>query len=85
MKRWCARTILMLMVGSVVGFALLLAPPAAKAAEDNGLFQQMDIGFLSIGGRATYVDPKDGSSRWFAFETRSPPMREVSRLSPTFV
>jgi hypothetical protein len=55
----------MVMVGSVMSVALLTAEPAAKAADDNGLFQQMDIGLLSIGGRATYLDPKDGSSRWF--------------------
>ena len=65
MKQWCAGTMLTLMVGAATSLTLLSAPPAAKAAEDNGLFQQMDIGFLSIGGRATYVDPKDGSSRWF--------------------
>jgi opacity protein-like surface antigen len=39
--------------------------PQQAAAADNGLFQQMDIGFFSIGGRGTYYDPMDGQSRWF--------------------
>ncbi|MEO5957103.1 MAG: outer membrane beta-barrel protein [Nitrospiraceae bacterium] len=42
----------------------MLLPPQAAAA-DNDLFQQMDIGFFSIGGRATYYDPIEGQSRWF--------------------
>ncbi len=64
MKSWSER-ILMSMVGSVMGLSLLTAPSPSTAADDKGLFQQMDIGLVSIGGRATYVDPKDGSSRWF--------------------
>jgi opacity protein-like surface antigen len=39
-------------------------PQQAEAA-DNELFQQMDIGFFSIGGRAVSYDPKEGQSRWF--------------------
>lgn len=39
--------------------------PQQAAAADNDLFQQMDIGFFSIGGRATYYDPIEGQSRWF--------------------
>lgn len=34
-------------------------------AADNDLFQQMDIGFFSIGGRAAYYDPKDTQAHWF--------------------
>ena len=26
---------------------------------------QMDIGFFSVGGRATYFDPKEGEAKWF--------------------
>lgn len=52
-----------------IGVALtawgLPIPAIATAADDKNLFEQIDIGLLSIGGRATYVDPKDGSSRWF--------------------
>jgi opacity protein-like surface antigen len=39
-------------------------PQQAKAA-DNDLFQQMDIGFFSIGGRAAYYDPNETQARWF--------------------
>lgn len=39
--------------------------PQQAAAADDDLFQQMDIGLFSIGGRATYYDPLEGQSRWF--------------------
>ena len=39
--------------------------PQHAAAADDELFQQMDIGLFSIGGRATYYDPLEGQSRWF--------------------
>ena len=65
MKRWGLRSLVCaLVVGSVINLSLLLSPSVGRA-DDNGLFKQMDIGLLSIGGRATYFDPKDGSSRWF--------------------
>ena len=35
--------------------------PQSEAA-DNDLFKQMDIGFFSVGGRATYYDPQEGQS-----------------------
>ena len=38
-------------------------PPPALA--DDGLLQQVDIGFLSIGGRAMYYDPKEGDANWY--------------------
>ena len=47
----------------VAGGPTLFPPQAATA--DNDLFQQMDIGLFSVGGRATYYDPQDGQSRWF--------------------
>jgi len=37
-------------------------PPAHAG---DGLFDQIDIGLLSIGGRATYYDPKDASGEWY--------------------
>jgi len=37
-------------------------PPAHAG---DGLFDQVDIGLLSIGGRATYYDPKDASGEWY--------------------
>jgi opacity protein-like surface antigen len=32
---------------------------------DGGLFDQVDIGPISLGGRATFFDPKDGESNWY--------------------
>ena len=63
-RRWTGKVLLMV-AASVASFSMLSVAPVAKAADDVGLFQQVDIGLLSIGGRATYFDPKDGSSRWF--------------------
>ena len=37
----------------------------AKPASAEGLFDDVNIGLFSIGGRATYVDPKDGDANWF--------------------
>ncbi len=51
-------------LATVLCGAPILLPQQAAAA-DNDLFQQMDIGFFSIGGRATYYDPNEGQSRWF--------------------
>ena len=53
-------------------------PQQATAADDE-LFQQMDIGFFSIGGRATYYDPQEGQSRWFGGgQVRVNPFRYLS-------
>ena len=55
---------------AVCAFAIFISgipamfPRQAEAA-DNELFQQMDIGFFSIGGRAAYYDPNEGQARWF--------------------
>lgn len=56
----------------VAGFAFAMVvsgvpamPPQQAAAADDDLFKQMDIGWFSVGGRATYYDPKEGQSRWF--------------------
>jgi opacity protein-like surface antigen len=55
---------------AVCAFAIAISgipamfPRQAQAA-DNELFQQMDIGFFSIGGRAAYYDPNEGQARWF--------------------
>jgi opacity protein-like surface antigen len=35
------------------------------ALADDGILQQVDIGLLSIGGRAMYYDPKDGEANWY--------------------
>ncbi len=58
-------SMLMLVLGLTLAVGSMAAPTGAQAADDKGLFEQVDIGLLSVGGRATYVDPKDGSSRWF--------------------
>ncbi len=63
MKHLSAR-LLSFMGLSLIGLSLGVTPLPSLAADDNSLFKQMDIGLLSVGGRATYVDPKDGSSRW---------------------
>lgn len=50
-------------VAAISGISAML-PQQAEAA-DNELFQQMDIGLFSIGGRAAYYDPNDTQARWF--------------------
>lgn len=53
--------------------------PQQAAAADSDLFQQMDIGFVSIGGRATYYDPKEGESGWSGgAQVRVNPFRYLS-------
>lgn len=44
----------------------------AQATHDSGSdhtnwagMPQVDIGFFSVGGRATYFDPKEGDDKWF--------------------
>src|SRR5574340_788157 len=64
MKPWSV-PVLTFILGSALTLSVLAAPSVSAAADDQGLFEQIDIGLLSVGGRATYFDPKDGSSRWF--------------------
>ena len=75
---WSVKTI---MTGFALAIAGALAPmtiPQSEAA-DNDLFKQMDIGFFSIGGRATYYDPQEGQSRWFGgAQVRVNPFRYLS-------
>jgi hypothetical protein len=59
---------------AVCAFAIVVSGiptlfPQQAEATDYDLFQQMDIGFFSIGGRATYYDPQEGQSRWFGGAT----------------
>ena len=42
-----------------------VTPAAADDHVDDGLFHQVDIGPISVGGRATYYDPKDASGKWY--------------------
>jgi len=63
-----------------LAIAAVPAPmPHQAAAADGDLFQQMDIGFFSIGGRGTYYDPKEGQARWFGgAQVRVNPFRYLS-------
>jgi opacity protein-like surface antigen len=42
-----------------------ISPGSQDAARAEGIFDDVDIGLFSIGGRATYFDPKDGDGQWF--------------------
>jgi Outer membrane protein beta-barrel domain len=43
----------------------MLYEGSTSLAASEGLFDDVNIGLFSIGGRATYVDPKDGDANWF--------------------
>lgn len=43
----------------------MLYEGSTSPAAAEGLFDDVNIGLFSIGGRATYVDPKDGDANWF--------------------
>jgi opacity protein-like surface antigen len=51
------------------GLCVLLLSPlfafSVPALADDGILQQVDIGLLSIGGRAMYYDPKEGDANWY--------------------
>jgi len=65
-------------VAIVISGIPAMFPRQAEAA-DNELFQQMDIGFFSIGGRAAYYDPNEGQARWFGgAQVRVNPFRFLS-------
>ncbi len=61
------RRAVLFLSGAAMFLGLIMpAPPPSHAQDrDGGLFDQVDIGLLSIGGRAMYFDPKDGSSEWY--------------------
>ena len=48
-----------------IALAGLLCGEGVQPAEAEGLFDDVNLGLLSIGGRATYFDPKDGDANWF--------------------
>ncbi len=57
-----------LIVGAIAAMAGLLPSPApAEHRGDHGddLFNQVEIGPVMLGGRATYFDPKEGSGEWY--------------------
>jgi len=43
--------------------AMLCLPRSAHS--EDGLLKQVEIGPISIGGRATYFDPNDASGKWY--------------------
>lgn len=53
----------------VTALAIALAGPlcgeGVQPAEAEGLFDDVNLGLVSIGGRATYFDPKEGDANWF--------------------
>ena len=61
---WKVKTIVTGFALAIAGALVPMTIPQSEAA-DNDLFKQMDIGFFSVGGRATYYDPQEGQSRWF--------------------
>ena len=54
-------------VGYVILIALILCIPAGEnpTFADSYFFEEVDKGLLSIGGRATYIDPLDASPKWY--------------------
>lgn len=53
------------LVALTVALGGMLYEGSAKPAAAEGLFDDMNIGLFSIGGRATYFDPKNGDENWF--------------------
>mgnify|MGYP001252276240 CR=1 FL=1 len=56
------RVLLSAAVLMIVGSISLGGPEKAEA---ESVFDDVDVGFFSIGGRATYFDPKEGDGQWF--------------------
>lgn len=46
------------------GFAMVLLTTEARAEQNWAGMEQVDIGLLSLGGRATYWDQKEGKDTW---------------------
>jgi opacity protein-like surface antigen len=54
--------VLILLIGFVVCPVSFVASQASAA---DSIFDDIDYGRISIGGRAAYIDPKDGDGQWF--------------------
>ena len=54
-------------LGYIMIIALILCCPAGMSPTfaDSYFFEEVDKGLLSIGGRATYIDPLDASPKWY--------------------
>jgi opacity protein-like surface antigen len=63
MVRALKRSVVMLTMLIVLGE--MLYEGTAKPVAAEGLFDDVNIGLFSIGGRATYFDPKEGDDNWF--------------------
>ncbi|MDH4152287.1 MAG: porin family protein [Nitrospira sp.] len=48
-----------------VVLAGMLCGAGVQSAAAEGIFDDVNLGLFSIGGRATYFDPKDGDANWF--------------------
>ena len=59
MRIWKLPIVLLTMTAALGG---MLYGEGAKPAAAEGLFDDVNIGLFSIGGRATYFDPKDGDA-----------------------
>ena len=56
---------LSMFIMTAVWCALPLSLPEALATDGSYIFDDIDFGRFSIGGRAAYIDPKDGEANWF--------------------
>ncbi|MDR4469429.1 MAG: outer membrane beta-barrel protein [Nitrospira sp.] len=56
------RLMLTVLVSATCGLFLLGGPDKAGA---ESIFDDVDVGLFSIGGRGTYFDPKEGDGQWF--------------------
>lgn len=48
-----------------VALAGMLYEGETNQAAAEGIFDDVNLGLLSIGGRATYFDPREGDANWF--------------------
>lgn len=56
-----------------------LSLAAVENAKAESLFDDVDVGLFSIGGRATYFDPKDGDGQWYGgAQVRVHPIRYLA-------
>ncbi|MFO0699844.1 MAG: outer membrane beta-barrel protein [Nitrospira sp.] len=62
MRMW---KLTIVVVTVTVALAGMLCEKVVQSAAAEGLFDDVNLGLLSIGGRATYFDPKDGDANWF--------------------
>ncbi len=49
----------------IAALAMVVLIGTAQESRADGVFDPVDVGLLSLGGRATYYDPKEGDARWF--------------------